>query len=61
MHKKKIISKNEFLKLNRKSAFLMKKNTSLEKKALKVFVEADKYRWIHQNLWFVMKCNDVIQ
>ena len=29
----------------------MKKNTRLEKKALKVFIEADKYRWIHQNLW----------
>ncbi len=51
MYKKKIISKNEFLKLNKKSAFLMKKNTLLEKKALKVFIEADKYRWIHQNLW----------
>ena len=48
MYKKKIISKNEFLKLNKKSAFLMKKNTLLEKKALKVFIEADKYRWIHQ-------------
>ncbi len=51
MYKKKIISKNKFLKLNKKSAFLMKKNTRLEKKALKVFIEADKYRWIHQNLW----------
>ena len=51
MYKKKIISKNKFLKLNKKSAFLMKKNTRLEKKALKVFIEADKYRWIQQNLW----------
>ena len=27
------------------------KNYRLKKNALKVFVEADKYRWIHQNLW----------
>ncbi len=51
MVKKKIITKKQFLRLNKKSASLMKKDYRLKKNALKVFVEADKYRWIHQNLW----------
>jgi len=51
MFKKKIISKTQFLKLNKKYAKLMQENIKLKKNALKVFVEADKYRWIHQNLW----------
>ena len=51
MLKKKIITKKQFLIINKKSAVSMKKNFKLKKNALKVFVEADKYRWIHQNLW----------
>ena len=48
---KKIISKNEFTKLNSLSANKMYKNKSLQKKALDVLVEADKHRWVHQSLW----------
>ena len=48
---KKIISKNEFLKLNIKSAQDMSRDNTLNNKAKNIFAEADKYRWIHQTTW----------
>jgi cephalosporin hydroxylase len=47
----KIITKQQFLALNQKAAIMMNKNSRLGYKAKSVFVEADKYRWIHQNSW----------
>ncbi len=49
--KNKIISKKQFLKLNKISAVKMKKNQTLCKKALDVLIKADKYRWLHQTSW----------
>jgi cephalosporin hydroxylase len=51
MPNKKIISKNQFIKLNSAAARKMYRNKSLQKKALDVLVQADKHRWIHQTSW----------
>ena len=48
---KKIISKSQFLELNKKSAKSMFKNVALKKKANNILFQADKYRWIHQTKW----------
>lgn len=48
---KKIISKEEFLALNIEAAKDMSNDVILQKKALDVLVEADKYRWVHQQKW----------
>lgn len=52
MLEKKIISKEEFLELNKESANKMYSNTKLQNKAIDVLISADKYRWIHQSKWF---------
>jgi len=53
LHKeKKIISKEEFLKINDKSAHEMSLDKGLQSKAIEVLTEADKHRWIHQTTWF---------
>lgn len=49
---KTIISKEEFLRLNERSAHEMSLNGELQSKALEVLVEADRHRWIHQTSWF---------
>jgi len=49
---KTIISKEEFLEINDKSAHEMSLDKELQNKALGVLTEADKHRWIHQTLWF---------
>ena len=48
---KKIISKSQFLELNKKSSKSMFKDASLKKKANNILFQADKYRWIHQTKW----------
>ena len=48
---KTIISKDEFLKINEQAANEMSLDQGLQRKALEVFVEADRHRWIHQNTW----------
>ncbi len=49
---KVILTKEEFLQLNEKSAREMSQNIMLVKKAREVLIEADRHRWIHQNSWF---------
>lgn len=49
---KTIITKEEFLELNEQAASKMGSNTDLQTKALEVFSEADKNRWVHQSTWF---------
>ena len=50
--KKKIISKEEFLEVNKFAANEMSSDIDLQKKALQVFINADKHRWVHQAKWF---------
>lgn len=51
-HKAKtIITKDEFLALNEKSAREMSEDKDLQDKALDVLVKADQHRWIHQTTW----------
>ena len=50
--KKKIISKEEFLEVNKVAAQEMSEDSELQAKALDVLISADKYRWIHQGKWF---------
>lgn len=53
LHKsKKIISKEDFLNENMKSANEMSLDEDLQKKSLEVLVQANKHRWIHQATWF---------
>ncbi len=49
---KVILTKDEFLQLNERSAREMSLDTGLQTKAREVLVEADQHRWIHQNTWF---------
>lgn len=49
---KTILTKDEFLQLNERSAREMSLDTELQKKAREVLVEADQHRWIHQTTWF---------
>ena len=49
---KSIVTKAEFLEINRKAAQGMAADEGLQKKALEVFAEADRHRWIHQAMWF---------
>jgi len=51
-NEKKIISKEEFLEINKVAAQAMSTDSALQNKALEVFISADKYRWLHQNKWF---------
>ncbi|MDB6080406.1 MAG: hypothetical protein JWO82_4153 [Akkermansiaceae bacterium] len=48
---KTILSKEEFIALNEKSAHEMSADQQLQGKALEVLVEADRHRWIHQSQW----------
>ena len=48
---KKIITKDQFIKLNQNSANKMSKNKKLQNEAIEIFTKADKYRWVHQTLW----------
>ena len=47
---KKIITKNQFLKINKSMSLKMSKDISLQKDAIKIFTKADKLRWVHQAL-----------
>jgi len=47
----KILSKKEFLELNRKSAEKLYHDKKLQSDALQVLVNADRYRWLHQSSW----------
>ena len=47
----KILSKKQFLKLNKKSAETLFKNKTLQQEALNVLIKADRYRWLHQSSW----------
>jgi len=49
--KKKIITKEEFLKINKEAAEEMYADKSLQARALDVLISADKHRWIHQSKW----------
>lgn len=49
---KTILTKDEFLQLNERSAREMSLDTALTKKAREVLVEADAHRWVHQSTWF---------
>lgn len=49
---KVILTKEEFLALNEKSAREMSQDKGLQNKAREVLVEGDQHRWIHQNSWF---------
>lgn len=49
---KDILTKDEFLQLNKESALKMSKDDGLIKKAREVLEKADEHRWIHQGSWF---------
>lgn len=49
---KTILTKEEFLQLNERTAGEMSRDKELQDKAREVLVEADQHRWIHQNSWF---------
>ncbi len=49
---KSLLTKEEFLQLNEKSAYAMSLDKGLQSKALEVLAEADRHRWIHQGTWF---------
>ncbi len=49
---KTILTKDEFLALNQRTAHAMSQDQGLQTKALEVLVEADRHRWIHQCTWF---------
>lgn len=54
---KNIISKKEFLHLNKQASKKMSKDKNLQINALKVLIEADKkYRWLHQQSWLGEPC-----
>ncbi|HET6461646.1 MAG TPA: CmcI family methyltransferase [Syntrophales bacterium] len=52
MTEKKILSREEFEELRKKSALAMSKDDDLVCKARGVLIDADKYQWIHQTNWF---------
>ena len=47
----KILTKKEFLGLNKKSAEKLHHDKKLQSDALQVLVNADRYRWLHQASW----------
>jgi cephalosporin hydroxylase len=47
----KILSKKQFLNLNRKKAKALFKNKTLQQEARNVLIKADRYRWLHQSSW----------
>jgi len=49
---KNIITKEEFLSINKAGAQDMGADRELQDKAREVFVRADKHRWLHQGMWF---------
>jgi len=49
---KKLYTREEFEDLRRESAEAMASDANLHRDALKVLVQADRYRWIHQTNWF---------
>lgn len=51
MTNKKMFTRLEFEKLNQESAEEMAADQQLRQDALKVLVQADRYRWIHQTNW----------
>jgi cephalosporin hydroxylase len=48
---KEIISKNEFLSLNKEASQAMNIDLELQEDAKNVLIRADEYRWIHQSSW----------
>ncbi len=48
---KKIVSKEEFQRMNDVAAEEMSRDAGLADKAREVFVEADRYRWLYQTTW----------
>lgn len=48
---KKILTKKQFLEINQKMAIKMSKDKNLKNESLKIFIKADKYRWVHQSSW----------
>ena len=48
---KEIISKDEFLAINKDASQAMKNDLQLNEDAKKILARADKYRWIHQSSW----------
>ena len=48
---KKIITKNQFLKIYKSMSLKMSKDISLQKDAIKIFTKADKLRWVHCFGW----------
>jgi len=49
---KEIISKDEFLDLNKNAADAMSQDHELQHNAKNVLIKADEKRWIHQGSWF---------
>jgi cephalosporin hydroxylase len=49
---KTVVTKEEFLRINERSAREMSMDQALQRKALEVLAEADRHRWIHQASWF---------
>jgi len=49
---KTIVTKEEFLSINKKSAQVMSADRELQEKAREVFVLGDRHRWLHQGMWF---------
>ena len=48
---KKIITKEEFIEINKNAASEMYKDKGLQKEALDLLIKADQYRWVHQTTW----------
>lgn len=48
---KEIISKDEFLAINKDASQAMKNDLQLNEDAKKILARADKYRWVHQSSW----------
>jgi cephalosporin hydroxylase len=50
--KKTIVTKEEFLSINKKAAQNMSADAELQEKAREVFIRGDRHRWLHQGMWF---------
>ena len=49
---KTTVTKDEFFRINERSAHEMSLDKKLQDKAREVLVDADRHRWIHQTTWF---------
>jgi len=47
----KILSKRQFLNLNKKEAEALFQNKKLQQEARNVLIKADRHRWLHQSSW----------